>query len=90
MDIYKFHVLFFKSINLLAPNDVHGWFQVNHARHGYRTRLDLNVNDGTIIRNLFVPSARTTNYGLKQLRVNVGYKILHQIKLKMLLPHIYL
>ena len=34
------------------------------------TGLNLNVNDGTIIRNLFVPFARKTNYGLKQLRVN--------------------
>ena len=54
--------------------------------------LNFNVNDGTIIRNLFVPSARTTNYGLKQLRVLtfIGYGILYQIKLKMLLPSIYL
>ena len=72
MDIYKFQVskCIFNSINLLTPNNFHGWIQVNHARHGYRTRLNLNVNDGAIVRNLFVPSARTTNYGLKQLRVN--------------------
>ena len=35
----------------------------------HRTWLNLNVNDGTIIQNLFVPPARTFNYGLKQLRV---------------------
>ena len=28
-----------------------------------------NTTDGTIIKNLFIPSARTSNYGLKQLRV---------------------
>ena len=30
----------------------------------------LNINDGTIINYLFIPFARTTNYGLKQFRVN--------------------
>ena len=29
-----------------------------------------SYDDGSIIKNLFIPSARTTNYGLKQLRVN--------------------
>ena len=28
-----------------------------------------NTNNGIFITSLFVPSARTTNYGLKQLRV---------------------
>ena len=28
-----------------------------------------NTTDGTIIKNLFIPSARTSNYGLKQLGV---------------------
>ena len=27
-------------------------------------------NDGTKIKNLFIPSVRTTNYCLKQLKVN--------------------
>ena len=34
------------------------------------TRFNFNVNDGIIINNFFVPSARTSNYGLKQLKVN--------------------
>ena len=33
-----------------------------------------NVNEGVVINNLFVPSIRTTNYGLKQLKVN-GHRI---------------
>ena len=28
------------------------------------------MTDGTKINNLFIPSARTTNYGLKQIKVN--------------------
>ena len=39
-------------------------------RHGYSTRLNINVNDGIKIKYIFIPSVRTTNYGLKQLKVN--------------------
>ena len=38
--------------------------------HGQLTRSNFNVNEGVVINNLFVPSIRTTNYGLKQLKVN--------------------
>ena len=34
------------------------------------TRFNYNTDDGITIENLFVPSARTSNYGLKQLRAN--------------------
>ena len=35
------------------------------------TNMDnLNTDDGITIKNLIVPSARTSNYGLKQLKVN--------------------
>ena len=37
---------FIFQTNLLTPNNFHGWFQVNHEIHGYRTRLNLNVNYG--------------------------------------------
>ena len=72
MDIYKYQVskFVFKSINSLAPRNFHGWFQLTHERYGYRTRSNFSNDDGPIIKNLFIPSARTTNYGLKQLRVN--------------------
>ena len=30
----------------------------------------ININDGKLIKNLFIPYARTTNYRLKQLKVN--------------------
>ena len=33
-------------------------------------RSNINMTDGTKINNLFIPSARTTNYGLKQIKVN--------------------
>ena len=31
--------------------------------------VNLNFDNGTIIKNLFLPSVRATSYGLKQLRV---------------------
>ena len=51
---------------------------MNCERHGHRTRSNFNVNDDTSIKNSFVPSARTTNYGLKQLNVN-GPKIWNEL-----------
>ena len=72
MDIYKYQVskFVFKCINFLAPINFHGWFQLNHEKYGYKTRSNFSIKDGSIIKNIFIPSARTTNYGLKQLRVN--------------------
>ena len=72
IDIYKYQVskFVFKCINLIAPVNFHGWFKLDHVRHTYRTRSKFNINDGNIIKNLFIPYARTTNYGLKQLKVN--------------------
>ena len=42
----------------------------NQGIHEHSTRSNFNVNNGIIINNLFVPSANTSNYGLKQLKVN--------------------
>ena len=39
-------------------------------RHGYNTRSNFNINNWTITKKLFKPSARITNYGLEQLRIN--------------------
>ena len=60
----------FKCLNQITPVQFHDWYKLNHQIHGYCTRFNFNVNDGIIINNLFVPSARTSNYGLKQLKVN--------------------
>ena len=70
--IYKYQVskFVFKCLNRTTPEQFHNWYKLNHEIHGYSTRSNFNVNDGIIINNLFVPSAHTTNYGLKQLRVN--------------------
>ena len=50
----------------------HDWFIINHERRGFiiNIRSNFNIDDRTFINNLFIPFARTTNYGLKQLKVN--------------------
>ena len=65
---YKYQVskLIFKCINKMAPIHFHNWFKIYHIRHGYR--LNNNINAGIKINNLFIPSVKTTNYGLKQLK----------------------
>ena len=48
---------------------------MNHDLHGHGTRSNININDNTPVNNsLFIPYARTTNYGLKQMKVS-GPKI---------------
>ena len=70
-DIYKYQSakFVFKCLNQTAPRQFHKWYKRTH-----HTRSNFYVNDGRIINNRFTASARTTNYGLKQIKVN-GPKI---------------
>ena len=70
-DIFKFQVSKFVFMCLYGntPLQFHNWFTLNYEKYGHRTRSNYNTNNGIFIKSLFVPSARTTNYGLKQLRV---------------------
>ena len=70
-DIFKFQVskFVFKCLYGNTPLQFHNWFTLNYEKYGHRTRSNYNTNNGIFIKSLFVPSARTTNYGLKQLRV---------------------
>ena len=60
----------FKCLNQITPENFHKWFKLNHERHSHRTRSNFNTTDSIAINNLFIPAARTSNYGLKQLKVN--------------------
>ena len=70
--VYKYQVskFIFKCINNIAPKHFQNWFVMSHKLHGYHTRSNINMTDGTKINKLFIPSARITNYGLKQIKVN--------------------
>ena len=50
------------------------WFKFSISVHNYETRLNYNIESESGTNNLFVPSARTSNYGLKLMKVN-GPKI---------------
>ena len=67
-----------KCINGTTPIQFHDWFKLSHVIHEHSTRSIFDVNEGLSINNLFIPSARTTNYGLKQLKVN-GPRIWNKI-----------
>ena len=77
----KITKLIFKCINKTAPVNFHNWFKINHERHGYITRVNINVNDDIKIKYIFIPAVRTTNYGLKQLMV-LGSGMHYQLTLK--------
>ena len=82
-DIYKYQVskFVFKYINRTSPVQFHDWFKLSHEIHDHSTRSNFNANEGLIINNLFVPSASTTNYGLKQLKIN-GPRIWNKLKMQ--------
>ena len=79
-DIYNYQVLkcVFKCINRTTPIQFHDWYKLSHVIHEHSTRSNFDVIEGLSINNLFIPSARTTNYGLKQLKVN-GPRIWNKI-----------
>ena len=62
-DIYKYQVakFVFKCLHTITPVQFHNWYKLNNQIHEHYTRSNYNVNDGIIINNLFVPTARTTN-----------------------------
>ena len=70
-DIYKYQVskLIFKCINGIAPVNFQNWLKINQERHCYNTRLNININAGIKINNLFILSARTTHYSLETIKI---------------------
>ena len=79
-DIHKYQVakFVFKCLHVTTPVQFHNWYKLNNQIHEHYTRSNYNVNDGIIINNLSVPTARTTNYGLKQLKVS-GTRIWNEL-----------
>ena len=70
-DIYKFQVskFIFKCLHRLTPINFHHWFNFNHNVHAHKTRINYK-NDDTTLNTLTIPFARTTNCGLKQLKIS--------------------
>ena len=75
-EIFKYYIskFIFKCLLQLTPINFHSWFTASSVIHNYRTRSNFNIEFNSDSKNLFIPSARTTNYGLKQITVS-GPKI---------------
>ena len=56
------------------------WFNLNYEVHNYMTRSNYN-SENNKTNNLFIPFGRTTNYGLKLIKVN-GPKIWNTLPLE--------
>ena len=64
-----------KCLYLRTSDNFNEWFILNHSKHNYLTRHNYNNPSNKVATNsLFIPLARTTNYGLKMLKVK-GPKI---------------
>ena len=64
-----------KCLYLRTSDNFNEWFILNHSKHNYLTRYNYNNPSNKVATNsLFIPLVRTTNYGLKKLKVK-GPKI---------------
>ena len=60
----------FNCLIKVTPVNFHYWFRLTAQIHSHNTRSKFADFDNFIItRTLFVPTARTTNYGLKRIKV---------------------
>ena len=76
-DIFKHKMtkFIYKCLNENTPINFHHWFVLTTQVHNYNTRSKYINGDQTIhTKNLFIPNARTSHYGLKKIKVH-GPKI---------------
>ena len=69
LNLDKTHFIIFQPYNKPLKKQI-----TINVIHNYRTRSNFNIEFNSHSKKLFIPSARTTNYGLKQLTVS-GPKI---------------
>ena len=76
-DIFKINVskFIFKCLNKSTPVNFHSWYHLTSVLNRYNTRSKFaNLDNSIVTKTLFIPIARTSNYGLKLLKV-LGPKI---------------
>ena len=87
LEILKVHDLFkinlakfvYNSLNKLNPINFHSWFKLTSHIHNHNTRSKfIDIDNLKATNNLFIPSARTTHYGLKSIKFQ-GPKIWNEI-----------
>ena len=83
LNIHKVHDIFvlriakfiFNSLIKTTPHNFHNWFILTVQIHNHNTRSKyVDIDKSITTRTLFVPTARTTHYGLKLIKVQ-GPKI---------------
>ena len=81
-DIYKLQISKFihDCLNGHAPKQFNTWFTHNNEIHKHHTRSNVQIINENVFNttNLFIPFARTTNYGIKSIKV-MGPKIWNEI-----------
>jgi len=80
-DIFKIMIakFIFNCLNEKNPVNFHSWYILTTQMHKHNTRSKfIDIQNHTLTRTLFVPTARTSKYGLKLLKVQ-GPKIWNKI-----------
>ena len=83
-DIFNLQVSMFihKCLYLEVSDNFNEWFILNHSKHNYLTRHNyINPSNVVATNSLFIIQARTTNYGLKMLKVK-GPKIWNSLPIE--------
>ena len=76
-DIFKLKVakFIYNCLNKFSPTNFHSWFELTSQTHRYNTRSKfIDIDNLLTTNNLFIPTCRTTHYGLKSVKVQ-GPKI---------------
>ena len=71
-DIFKLMIskFIFKCLNKTSPINFYNWFILTSHLHKHNTRSKFfNIINSDLTRTLFIPTARTTHYGLKLIKV---------------------
>ena len=80
--IIYYYIILYHIHNCLSFNIIcnfHNWFKLNNENHNYCTRSNYQISLNIEVTNsLFIPTSRTTNYGLKRTKV-IGPKIWNSI-----------
>ena len=71
-----------KCVNSNIIDNFNQWFTLNKDVHFHRTRANFRISSQETTNNLFIPFGRTTNYGLKKVKVN-GPKIWNSLPINL-------
>ena len=80
-DLFKLKIakFIYNCLNKLVPTNFHSWFKLTSQTHNHNTRSKfIDIDNLITSNNLFIPTSRTTHYGLKSLKVH-GPKIWNSI-----------